>query len=407
MLALVVFGYAASAQSLKVTSAREAENRGYYDKAKKLIDEACANEQTINDAKTWYFAGLIYSRIGEESTKQRSKYKNLDPDWLTKCKDAALRCKELDTEKEYVEGNNAILSFVGNQYYTQAIPVFNRHSWDSCMALCEESIKLFNLSGHQDYAAESYLLAGRAAKYANNNEAVLKYFKPLVRTKTKKAEVYQTLFSLYKSTKDTNEALKVAQNFVKNCQDDYNANMMMAEAYMMKGNLEQGNVEIQNALSKTTDKPELHAQVLAIAGATLENVGNIDGAEARYKESLGINSNQFFANYGLGIITFNKVVDKIQNIPFDDETGLLEQTKPEYANAIPYLQAAIDYVKGLDQAGRDANRQNLYNALNALRKVFATLERYDEANAITTEINSLTQSAQITTEVNSLTQSAQ
>ena len=38
MLALVVMGYAVSAQSLNVTSAREAQNRGYLDKAKKLID---------------------------------------------------------------------------------------------------------------------------------------------------------------------------------------------------------------------------------------------------------------------------------------------------------------------------------------------------------------------------------
>jgi small subunit ribosomal protein S15 len=35
MLALVVIGYAAGAQSLNVSSAREAQNRGYLDKAKK------------------------------------------------------------------------------------------------------------------------------------------------------------------------------------------------------------------------------------------------------------------------------------------------------------------------------------------------------------------------------------
>ncbi len=67
MLALVVIGYTAGAQSLNVSSAREAQNRGYFDKAKKLIDAACEHEQTRNDAKTWYYAGLIYSQIGGEA----------------------------------------------------------------------------------------------------------------------------------------------------------------------------------------------------------------------------------------------------------------------------------------------------------------------------------------------------
>ena len=82
MLALVVMGYAVSAQSLNVSSAREAQNRGYLDKAKKLIDAACEHEQTKNDAKTWYYAGLIYNSIGGEAEKPRSKYKDLDSDSL-------------------------------------------------------------------------------------------------------------------------------------------------------------------------------------------------------------------------------------------------------------------------------------------------------------------------------------
>ena len=71
MLAFIAIGYAAGAQSLNVTSAREAQNRGYLDKAKKLIDPACEHEQTRNDAKTWYYAGIIYSQIGGEAEKPK------------------------------------------------------------------------------------------------------------------------------------------------------------------------------------------------------------------------------------------------------------------------------------------------------------------------------------------------
>jgi len=399
-MALVVVGYSVSAQSLNVTSAREAQNRGYLDKAKKLIDPACEHEQTKDDAKTWYYAALIYSQIGGEQDKARSKYKNLDPDWLNKCKNAALRCKDLDTDKEYAEGNNTILSFVGNEYYKKAINAFNTQKWDECMNLCEESIKMFMASAKREYANESYLLAGKAALNAQNNEAVKKYFKPLVRTKTKENIVYSTLFKLYKQDADTNEAIKLAQNYVKFCPEDFNSNMMMAEAYMMKGNMEQGNAEIQKALEKTVDKPELHANLLAAAGATFESVEDYTNAEARYKESLKALPKQFLANYGLGKMLYNRAVDKLDaanNVPIEDETGLsdkyTEESKEFFRQSIPYFQDAISFIESMSAEDQSHNRSNLYQCLNALKTVFARLEMYDELKPINAKIDQLTKSS--------------
>ena len=384
-LALVTLVTAVNAQSLNVTSARESINRGYYEKAKKQLEPALEHEQTKNDAKTWYYAALLYSHIYEESQNPRSKYKNLDPDALEKCKNAALRCKELDTEAEHAEGNNTILGYAGNEYYKKAINAFKANQWDSCMMLCEESIKLFNESGKKEFASESYLLAGKAAMNASNQESIIKYFNPLVRLRTKENLVYRTLFNTYKSSGDTNAALTIAQSYVKNCKNDYNANMMMAEAYFLKGNMEKGSEEIQKAIDKTED-PAVRAQVLAIAGATLEE-SNPASAEARYKESLQIEPNQYVANYGMAIITYNKVVDKIQNIPLDDETGLYETTKKEYNDAIPYLLAAISYIDNIvDDATRNAQVNNLFHALNALNKVYTTLEMYEEAKPVKARI---------------------
>ena len=400
MLALVVIGYTAGAQSLNVSSAREAQNRGYFDKAKKLIDAACEHEQTRNDAKTWYYAGLIYSQIGGEAEKPKSKYKNLDPDWLIKCKSAALRCKELDTEKEYAEGNNTILSFVGNEYYKKAITAFNQQNWTEAMSLCDESIKIFNECGKKEYASESYLLAGKAAFNAQNNEAILKYLKPLVRTRSKDAFVYRTLFDIYKSTSDTNEAIKVAQNYAKAAKDDYNANMMLAEAYLLKGNLEEGNAEIQKALDKTGDKPEVHASLLAAAGAVFEGVNDFANAETRYKESLTALPNQFLANFGLGKMLYNRAVDKLNdanNVPPDDETGLYEKLNQEskdfFRQSIPYFTNAISFIDNLDEHGQATNRANLFHCLNALNTVYARLEMYYELKPIKARIDELKKEA--------------
>ena len=401
LLACVVMCDSASAHSLNVTSAREAQNRGYLDKAKKLIDPACEHEQTKNDAKTWYYAGLIYSLIGGETEKPKSKYKNLDADWLEKCKNAALRCKELDTEKEYAEGNNTILSYVGNEYYKKAINAFQAQNWDESMAMCEESVRIFNECGKKEYAAESYLLAGKAAMNAHNNEAILKYFKPLVRTRTKENLVYSTLFRMYKQSGDTNEALKVAQNYVKFCPSDFNANMMMAEAYLLKGNINEGNAEIQKALEKTVDKPQIHAQLQAAAGAAYENVKDFENAENQYKASLTTLPNQFLANYGLGKMLYNRAVDKLDeanNVPPTDESGLydnlLNESKEFFRQSIPYFTNAIAFIDAMDADGQAQNRSNLHQCLHALNTVYARLEMYDELKPIKARIEALEKAAQ-------------
>ena len=396
MLAFAAMGLAAGAQTLNVQSAAQQMKRGYLNKAKDLIDKACAHEDTKNDAKTWYYAGLIYSQIGNDA----QKYKNISDGWLEKAKEAAFRCKELDADKEYADGNSNVFGFVGNELYNQAVTAFNSQNWDNCMQLCEESVRVFNECGKKQYASDSYLLAGRAAIYAKNNDNIKKYFKPLVRTKTKENLVYRTLFNVYKSEGDTNEAVKLAQNYTKFCPDDYNANMLLAEAYMLKGNMEQGNAEIQKALEKTNDKPDVHANLLAAAGATKESVEDFEGAEASYKESLKVLPNQFLANFGLGKMLYNRGVSKLdalEKLPLDDEEGaalLNSQCMELWRQSIPYFNSAISFIDGMDAEGQGVNRQNLYHCLQALKTVYARLEMFDELKLINARMDQLQKAAQ-------------
>lgn len=93
---LLAMGLFATAQTTVLRSAIEACNRGYLDKARKLIDMACNNEETKNDAKTWYYAGLIYSKIGNDPQKSASA-----PDWCAVASNAIQKCIQLDKEGEY------------------------------------------------------------------------------------------------------------------------------------------------------------------------------------------------------------------------------------------------------------------------------------------------------------------
>ncbi|MBQ0016791.1 MAG: hypothetical protein KBT04_07400 [Bacteroidales bacterium] len=397
-MALVAVTMGAMAQTVNVQSAIQDLKKGYLNKAKPEIDQACEHESTKDDAKTWCYAGMIYSRIGGEVSNPKSKYRNLDPDWCEKAYNAAMRCKELDKNNEYADLNNSVFRFIGNEYYTRAVSAFNdEKDYTKALDYADKSIKIFNNSGDQKFANDSYYLAGLCGKALKDNEKILTYFKPLVRRKSDKNEVYRSLFDLYKGQGDTVEASKVAARYVENCPNDYNSYLMAAESHLLRGDVEGGRAMIDKALEKAQSKPELYAQLLGASAQILENIQDYEGAEAKYLESLKLNPVQFASNFGMGKMFFNRGVDKLtaaNEVPLDDETGLSDKLKEEangfYRQSIQYFKAAISYIDGLtDAEAQRMQRKNLYDCLNALKTVYARLEMYDELKPINARLTEL------------------
>ena len=397
-IVLAAFAIGLNAQTLNVQSAIQDLKKGYLNKAKEEIDLACENESTKNDAKTWCYAAMIYGQIGGESTKPKSKYKNLDPEWLEKAYNAALLCKELDTENEYADKNNSVFRYVGNEYYTRAVSAFNdEKDYKKALDNSDRAIKIFNNSGDKKFADDAYYLAGLCGKAMKDNEIILNYFKPLVRRKTDKEMVYTTLFSLYKEKNDTVEAVKLANNYVKNCPNDYNSYLTLAQAHLLRGDIEKGKEMINKSLEQAKDKPEIYSKLLGAAASILEANKDYEGAEAKYQESLSMNANQFESNFGLGKMIFNRGVDKLSaanEVPIDDETGLNEKLIAEsndfFRQSIQYFNAAIGYIDGLtDPEAIRMQKKNLFDCLSALKTVYARLEMYDELKPVNARLNEI------------------
>lgn len=395
--ALMALTVTASAQTVNVQSAISDLKKGYLSKAKESIDKACKHEKTMNEAKTWCYAGLIYAQIGGESSNPKSKYKDLAPDWCQKAYDAALRCKELDKDNDYADNNNTVFRFVGNEYYTQAVAAFNeKQDYAQAMKLSEEAIKIFGNSGDKKFADDAYYLAGLSAKVMKDNESLLKFFNPLIRHRTNKKEVYQDLFALYKAEGKTEEAMKIANSFLKNCPEDYNSYLLMADGYNMVNNTEKSKEMLDQALAKSKGNNEVYTTILAAAAEMLENSKDYAGAEAKYKESLEMTPTQFPANFGMGKMLFNRAVDKLDaanEVPFDDETGLSdklnEEAKDFFGQAVPYFKSAVSYIDGLNKEQQRMQRKNLYDCLVALKSIYARLENGDELKVVNARINEI------------------
>jgi len=412
--ALVALGFAVNAQTLQVQSAMSDLKRGYLNKAKTAIDKACVHESTKDDAKTWYYAGLIYSMIGDAATDPNSKYKkykDLDPDWSNKAYQAALRCKELDKAGDY--DLKYIFSKIGADYYDKSIPLFNSGNYKEALDYSDKAIKIFNSSGDAELANESMYIAGYCCKMLKDNDGIKKYYGPLVRKskvkeefKTKMPHVYQTMYMLYKELKDTSNVIKTAERYTKVMPEDPNANMLLAQAYIWTGNNSKAFELANKSLEESKNNGELaYAKMLCAAAGIYEQGGDIQTAEAKYIESSKLVPNQFEANYGMGSMLVNRAADKNASINKMIEAGdfseeneaviakLTEERNEYLRKTIPYLTAAIAFIDAQDESTQAQMRPNLHSCLRALNSSYVALEMYNESKPIKARIDQIEASA--------------
>ena len=390
--AFAAFALAASAQSLNVSSAFQDMRKNYLNKAKAEIDAACLHEDTKDDAKTWCYKALIYSRIGGDAQSKKPKYPNLAPDWAEQAYTAARECKRLDSKSEFASQVNEVFSFVGQEYYNQAEAAYKAKDYAKAIEIADKSMTAFNESGRSNFATNAMYIAGLSSVATQDTANVLKYFNQMTNKRTNINYVYTSLFNIYKAKGDNANAMKVATRYTKNCKNDYKAFLLLAEGYLLDNNVEKSKEQLNIVGEMTKDSVDLYPLVLVLSAQVLENSGDFDGAIAKYNESLTLKPNQFEANFGLGGMYYNRAIDKTLAASkldvFDEENqALIEKLESEakelYRQSITYLEKSVAFIDNMtDENAKAAMRVNLYNALGALEKAYAKVDMLNESTAI-------------------------
>lgn len=398
--AVAALAVGVQAQSLMVESAVQDLRKGSLKKAKTEIDAASVNDKTKDDAKTWYYKALIYAEIGRDAQQKKPKYKGLADNWADEAYAAALECKRIDpSNAEYVKGLTTVFSAVGYDYYERSRKLFNEQKYADAMENASRAVEMYNNGGEADNAGEATYVAGLSAVAAKDTANIKKFFNMLMRKRTDKEQVYTYLFNIYKAEGNNEQAMKVASNFKKFTKGNYRANLLMAEGYLMNGNMDKGKEEINAALELTKDSPEVYPTLLTQSGALFELTGDMDAAAAKYEESLKLKPVQFEANFQMGKMYFNSALDKLaaapEPDPFNEESLALADKLTQEANvlfgkSISYLEKSIEYIDNLpDGDEKQMQRPNLGAALQALSTAYARTEQYDKSKAARTRFEEL------------------
>ncbi|MDR0789302.1 MAG: hypothetical protein LBO06_00745 [Bacteroidales bacterium] len=391
-IALAAMTMGSYAQTMKVQSAFADFNGSRYAKAKQNIDEACQDEKTKTEAKTWFYAGLIYSKLLQLGTSddakdiktfQKQKVSEPIDTIAARAKDALMKSVEMEKAagtQEYIQSTMGNLDFISQYYTNQCVSLFNSQKFTEAISVSEEVVKMYNLSKSDNakiFALKAKFILASSYFYTKENEKASNMYRELVKDKSSETDVYINLYAENLAAKDTTKAINVLKAGIKNIPDTLEGNFLvksvLAGLYLRMDNAEEGNKLIDELTAKTGDDPKnlnTLAQELSTAGGEAKAI-------ELYNKSLQLNPNQIGANYGLGLLHYNKAADYVNMGNTLADKGNYDEASKYDAMAKEEFQAAIPNFKSVLKI----DEKNFYT-LKALITTYRKLNMLTEANEL-------------------------
>ncbi len=337
----VLFTGITFSQNTKVVSAYNYLRNGQLDKAKLNIDEACANEQTKGQAKTWYYCGNIYLSI---ALTTEAKYKSLDSNAIQIAYDSYQKAIQIDPEISN-EGLNPSspkmgLFYLGDQFYNKGVDLFYKKQYTEALAKFEMTKKINNIFGVKD--SNATFNAALCAVQLKDNKKAKGLFEELIKNNFKQGLIYTQLSSIYKSEGDSVKAEAIIQKGRKALPSDLNLIIADINMLLSKGKTTEAQDLLNLAVSKDPNNATLHFAI----GANMDEFGNFDQAEKSYIKAIEIRSDYFDAHYNLGALYVNTaatVMEEANKLPITETQkydelklkadGLLDKAIPELETA--------------------------------------------------------------------------
>ncbi|MDR1006358.1 MAG: hypothetical protein LBL74_05795 [Bacteroidales bacterium] len=376
------------AQTMNVQSAFADFNAKRYSKAKQNIDAACKDDKTKTEAKTWFYSGLIYTKLlqlgistDEKDIKMFKKQKIEEPiDTLAeRAKEAFIKTIEIENAegtKDWIKSAMSNLESAAIYFYNQCVTIFKIHEYQNAITTAEKVLnicKYSNTPTMKDLSLKAKYIIATSYLVLKDNDKANAMYRELVKDKTQATDVYINLYDANLAAKDTTKAINVLKAGVKNIPDTNDGNFQLqaklAGVYLQTGNKEEGD-KIVNSLKEKTNN---NFEKLNILAAELSTTGGEAQAIEMFNQSLQIKPDQIGANFGIGLIHFNKAADYINlgNDAFEKGNNDLgaeydTKAKEEFNAAIPNFKAVLKL------------EPKDFNSLKALRTIYSRLNMLDD-----------------------------
>lgn len=359
--ALFAVIFSASAQEMKVQSAYSDMKNERLAYAKKNIDEALVHEKTKDEAKTWAYAGLIYSQIvqgfnddkvSKAVKKQLKEIKEPEEEICQKGIEYLKKAIELEKKAgthENMKNCNEALKFLCGAEALYASKVYNTgNDYEKAVGMWAKVVEDADYVNYKELRDDAMYYQADCYRMLKQKDKEFELYRALAKNDTKKPDVYLKIYQDNKDKGDTTKAINALKKGVKmTANDTTNVNTIMrtelASAYLWAGKADDANKILDDMVAKAgNDVTTLNGVAKIYA-----EQGNLPKAEEYYNKSLTVDKNQVDALRGLGNAYFNKALKEMKvadAIPFEEVDAYntkMKEVNAIYEKAIPYFENTL------------------------------------------------------------------
>ncbi|MBF9253580.1 tetratricopeptide repeat protein [Pontibacter sp. 172403-2] len=327
----------ATAQNSAVNSAILNHKNGTLDKAKADIDKAIEHKKTKDDAKTWFYRGVIYQDMIGNPIYGKLADENT-PILVLESYDKAV---ELDgKDGEFAKQVPARKELLYGQVLNQAVEFHNKQQW-------KEAISKYDLASKINPTDTTAVLYAAYASTANQDYAgAIKYYDKLIDMGHKTEDVYKAKVQLQQQIEAPDE--EVMKTLANGLKEHPNSTYLMQEElkyYLKNDRGDEAMAKLESAIKADPNNASLYA----VLGNLQERKGNLDAATANYKKAIELDNNNFDAYYNLGVLEYNRASEinnkaaKMDYATYQKKGKALEaEAKEHFAASLPYFERALE-----------------------------------------------------------------
>jgi tetratricopeptide (TPR) repeat protein len=342
LIAAISISFGAMAQKGKVTSALGYIDQGALDKAKEAIDQALANESSMNWFNTYFAKGkLCQATFKSDNPKFQAFY--LDP--LAEAYASYEKALELDpkgTVKKKII-TNMIYNSLAVDLFSQGSTRFEAKDFAGALKSFETQIKITESDKYAGAVDTGmYYNAGLAATNSGNYNEAIKLFEKCAEMKYMGITPYYQIYESLLGLGDTVKAEATLKNLTNIFPDDKTITLQLIDLYIKSNK----NDEALKYIKVAKENDPSNYSLYFAAGIMFLNQNRYDEAIPELTKSIELKSDLFDSQYGLGAAYINKAADMFKKandiMDVKKYSDAVDEANTVYAKALPYMEKAYE-----------------------------------------------------------------
>lgn len=334
------------------------------------INEAAQHENTMENAKTWYYRGLINQALAENA-KTEVEF----PDALFDATDSYIKALSMEDRKFRDEKTADIqLRNLSIMLYNKGVGLYEVSAFDKAyktFVKVEDIYNYYNKIGEPEAISTYENSIFNAALCAMNTKSMgdaKKLLNQLIVMNYDNAGIYSSLSNVYKQEDNMVEAKAALAKGIERYPENVGLIIDELNILLSEGKEAESIEKLQKAIQLDPENVSLYL----VLGTAYDKIGDSEKAKETYEKAIEINPksyeayNNLAAYYiGKGAKVHEKLNEQMHKLSDAEYNKMDKQVEDLYAEALPYLEKA-----------HELQPEDL-KIMDSLKKIYAKLGMYD------------------------------